>query len=120
MGLPPCEDPPAAASDADVVGLTLPPSSTVTSVMPTGPITQVTGYVAMTPIQVRVDFQSRTDIQVISAEDEGFEAEVLVSDGEHRTFFKAQATCSEGSLFVAVVAPEEEASAVPTPTGGQT
>lgn len=118
LGLPPCEEPPPAASDAEVAGLILPPSSTVTTVQATGPITQVTGYVAMTPVQVRVDYQGRTDIEVISAEDEGFEAEVLVSDGEHRTFMKAQAHCSEGSLFVAVVAPEEQASAVPTPTGG--
>jgi len=118
QNLPPCADPPPAAANADVVGLILPPSATVTQVMSTGPITQVTGFVAMTPIQVRVDYQGRTDIQVISAEDEGFEAEVLVSDGEHRTFFKAQAQCSEGSLFVAVVAPEEQAGAVPTPSGG--
>ena len=115
--LPDCGPTPPAADDTDAPGLYLPDEAIVTQVKDNGPLTQVTGYVALTPIEMRVHYQERTDLDVIQVEDEGYEAEVLVSDGEHRLFVKAQALCSRGSNFVAVIAPEDDAAAVPTPAG---
>lgn len=117
LQLPPCASPPAAVADPPP-GATLPPGAVVTAVQEQGPVTQVMGYVPMTPIQLRVDLQTRAGLTVLTAEDEVFEAELLVSDGTHRTFLKAQAQCAEGSQFVALVAAELDPEAVlPTPTG---
>jgi len=100
-----------------VQGLHLPDESVVTSTRDTGPLTQVQGFVGLTPIQFRIYYQERDDLEVLHVEDEGFEAEILVSDGENRMFAKAQAFCSRGSNMVAIVAPETEAEAVPVPSG---
>ena len=115
--LPDCGPAPAAAASSDVPGLHLPDEAVVTQVRDNGPLTQVTGYVALTPIEVRVHYEERDDLQLIQVEDEGYESEILVSDGEHRLFVKAQALCSKGSNFAGVIAPEDAAGALPTPAG---
>ena len=72
----------------------------------------------MTPIQVRVFYQRQTEFEVLQIEDEIQESEMLLADGTHRLFVKAQAICELGSVFLAVVAPEGGGAEVPVPAGG--
>jgi hypothetical protein len=116
-GLGPCPSPPPPADVELPPGVLLPDGATVTSVNETGPLTNVQGFVPLTPVQVRVDYSERDDVEILTVEDEGFESEVLLSAGERRLFVKAQAICDRGSVFAAVLAPESAAAAVPTPSG---
>ena len=103
--LGPCADPPKAGAHAAVDGLVLPDEAVVTQVAPADPLTNVQGYLEMTPVQARAYYQEHPDLTVISVEDEVFEAEVLFQSGDWRVFFKAQAVCELGSVFVAIVSP---------------
>ena len=102
---------------AEVTGLVLPEGSVVTAVTVTDPVTTVQGWIPLTPIQVRVDYAGRADLEVLSVEDEVWESEVLATDGTTRLFVKSRAACADASMFVAVIAPEDAADAVPTPAG---
>lgn len=105
-GLGPCGDPPTPI-DADVPGLVLPTGAEVTRVSEQGPVTQVEGWVPLTPIGVRADFVTRDDVEVLTVEDEVWESETLLSTGTHRTFVKAQGICRTESVFVALVSAED-------------
>lgn len=118
--LPDCPPLPSPAAFEKPEGLHLPDEAVITSSRNNGPLTQVQGFVGLTPIQVRLYYEERKDLKVLHLEDEGFESEILVSDGENRLFVKAQASCSRGSNMVAVLAPEDEAGAVPVPAGSPT
>lgn len=109
-GLGPCQGEPPQAVEHDVDGLVLPEGARVTAVSPQGPVTQVEGWVEMTPVQIRADFVTRDDLTVISVEDEVWESESLLSDGGHRTFVKAQGICRTQSIFVALVSEETPAA----------
>lgn len=122
-GLGPCQDldpQPAVTPDGPVPGLVLPGDAVVTVVTATGPLVQVQGLVTRTPIQLRVWYQEESGLEVITVEDEVWESEALVSDGEWRLYVKAQALCATESAFVAFVGPEEAASALPVPSGAAT
>ena len=99
-------------------GTILPRSAVATRMRERGPTVRVTGYVPMRPIELRMYYESRQDLEILTIEDEIIEAEALLSDGAFRTFIKAQAVCDEGSTFLAVVAPELAAGEVPVPAGG--
>lgn len=120
--LGPCTSPPPAAADVGTVpGLYLPDGAVVTAASDTGPLTNVSGYVALTPIQLRVYYLELDllDVEVLQTEDEIRESETLLSDGEHRTYVKAQAACAQGSAFVAIVTAEDsgvDVPALPSPT----
>ena len=103
--LGPCDSSPKAADAEQPQGLVLPEEAVMIQVTPADPLTNVQGYVAMTPVQVRAFYQRHPDVTVISVEDEGFEAEILFEADARRVFIKAQAVCDLGSLFVAVVSP---------------
>jgi hypothetical protein len=118
--LPPCTSPPPAAETEPIEGLLLPDGAVVTSVTAADPLTTIEGYAPLTPIQLRVYYQRLDGVEVLKAEDEVWESETLITDGKHRLFVKAQAACSEGSILVAVVAPEAAAEAVPAPAGSPT
>ena len=115
--LPVCAEQPSPPPLPDVAGLTLPDEATVFSVYDVGTLTQAEGMVEMSPVQVRTYYEQRDDLQVISIEDERVEAEILVSDGTHRMFVKAQVACATASNFTATVGSEEDAGAMPTPAG---
>lgn len=115
--LPPCESPPAAADAAPVDGLVVPAGTVVTGVAPQGPLVSVQGYIPMTPIQIRMDYGERADVELLVLEDEVYEAEVLLASGAHRMYMKASARCEQGSSFSAVVAPEVDAEGLPVPDG---
>jgi len=117
-GLPPCESEPPAAEDTEVPGLVVPDGAVVTTVTPQDPLTRVDGYVAMTPVEVRAYYQQLDDLQIILIEDEVYEAEVLLSDGEYRSYVKALAQCAQASRFLVVVAPEGEGVTLPAPAQG--
>jgi hypothetical protein len=116
--LAPCEKQPPAAKKAKAVpGMYLPPKAKPAAKSHNGPLTTVTGFVGLNPLEVRKHYELRKDVELLSIEDEGFETEVLVSDGKYRMFFKASVLCRTGSNFAAVIAREEAAGAVPTPAG---
>jgi hypothetical protein len=118
--LPPCESPPPPADAEPPAGLAFPEGAYIVQVTPQDPLVNVVGWVPMTPIQVRMDYEAREDLHLILNEDEVFEAELLVSDGTHRTYLKANAACDRGSNLLAVVAPEVDADGLPVPSGGGT
>ena len=118
LGLPGCGKPPSPSADEAPPGSVLPPGTTVTAARSQPPISQFNGYVTMTPVQVREWIQAQDDLEVLVAEDEGFESELLVGNGKFRTFVKARAVCAEASLLAQVIAPADSAVQLPTPAGG--
>lgn len=117
--LPDCPSPPAGRSDK-VDGLLLPAGSVLTTVQAQDPLTTVQSFVPLTPVQFEAHYADRAGIEVLVTENEVYEAELLISDGSHRNFLKATATCSTGSQVLAVVAPEVDAEGLPLPQGGAT
>lgn len=115
--LPVCAEQPSPPPVPEVAGLTLPDEATVFSVYEVGSLTQAEGMVEMSPVEVRTYYEQRDDLQLLSVEDERVEAEILVSDGTHRIFVKAQVACATASNFTATVGAEAEAGAMPTPAG---
>lgn len=103
-----------------MAGLVLPDEAVVTDVMPEGPLTQVSGYVAMTPLDVRAWYEADPGIDLVTVEDEVFESELLVASGDRRMYLKALALCDRGSALEATVAPAGEDEALPTPAGRAT
>ena len=97
-----------------IPGLHLPPESMIFTRSELGPLTQVEGFVDLTPIEVR-DYYESADLEVIQIEDEGFETEALLSDGDHRMYVKARVLCRTGSNITATVGAESQAAALPTP-----
>ena len=103
--LGPCKGVPDSGVVADVKGLVVPEGAVLTRVTPADPLTNVQGYVPMTPVQLRAYYQQHPDLTIVSVEDEVHEAEVLHEADGVRVFVKAQAVCELGSMFVAVVSP---------------
>ena len=120
-GLPPCGEPPEPLAEQPAIdGLVLPEGAQITQVTETPPLTNVTAYVERTPVQIRLELEADPDLEILVSEDEVLEAELLVTDGSHRTFVKARAICDRASVVVGVVAPEEAGDVVPVPTGAAT
>lgn len=118
--LGPCDDLDLVAdpSAGDVEGLILPDEAVITSVEVQAPLTTVQGWVPATPLKVQDGYVDRPGLEVITLEDEVWESETLVADGQHRLFVKVQAVCEDGSVFLVVVAPDDQADALPVPAGG--
>ena len=106
--LGPCEDAPNRGRADEVQGLVLPPDAIVTKVSPAGPLTNVQGYLPMTPVEARAFYQRHEGLTILSVEDEVFESEVLFALDDRRVFVKSQAVCERGSVFVAVIAPDAQ------------
>lgn len=111
-----CEQTPTADGQAPE-GLLLPEGAVIQDVTPQGPLVNVTAYVEMTPVEFQQTYDD-LDLEILVSENEIFEAELLVSDGEYRNFLKAAALCKRGSSVLAVVAPEVDAEGLPIPQGG--
>jgi hypothetical protein len=116
--LGPCTVDPNTIDDEPVAGALLPDGAVLTSQTQQGPLTQIKGYIPMTPVQIRVFYQRQDTFDVVQVEDEVRESEILLADGNHRLFVKAQAICELGSVFLAVVAPESAGDQVPLPARG--
>lgn len=121
VALPPCTDPPQPVEELPPVeGAVLPPGTVVLDVTEQPPLTHLSGYVDMTPVNVRLWFEDNDDLEIIIIEDEVHESEMLVSDGSHRTYVKAAAICRTGSTVLGIVAEETAAEGLPVPTGAAT
>jgi hypothetical protein len=75
-------------------------------------ITVVEGYVEQLPGDLVKAFEAQKGVRVLFKEDEGFEAELLVSDGRHRAFWKVVRACPAGSRFTALYSAERSGDAV--------
>lgn len=89
--------------DERVTGLVLPEGAYLTEVVRQGPLVQVRGRVERTPLQLRAEYEQRTDVEVLTLEDEGGEVETLVTDGGHRTFLRGTAVCATATALDGVV-----------------
>lgn len=98
-----CPPPPTSLDHEPVEGLIIPPGTVVTDVQEVGPITSVTGFVLMTPLEIRDLYARDEDVELLYLEDEGFEAEILVEEGGIRTFIKATIRCRSGSAVASIV-----------------
>ena len=115
-GLPPCDDPPVPPAELTNADLgPVPPGSVVLTVRNHGTLTSAQGYSERTPVEIMVAYLRLDGWEVLSAEDEVFESEVLLDDGQHRVFVKSHATCDRGSAWVMHVS--ADADQVPTPVG---
>lgn len=103
-----CEPfPPDVRTDQEpIAGLVLPDGAVVTSVTTTGPLTEVDGFIALTPLEVRDHYGALENVDLLLLEDEGFEAETLISDGAYRMYLRARVVCATGSKFDATVGPD--------------
>jgi hypothetical protein len=119
--LPSCDRVPlgdGAGVTADVTGLVLPDGATVTSVVEQGGLTTVEATVRMTPLDVRAHFQNDAAVDVLRAEDEIFESEVLVRTEGQRMYLRATALCADGTALTAVVGPDSDDAGLPELQGG--
>ncbi|GAA3730453.1 hypothetical protein GCM10022225_10280 [Plantactinospora mayteni] len=98
---------------AEVAGLVLPPGARVTSTAVQGVLTTVEATIRLTPLDVRAHYQQRTDIELLSVEDEVFESEVLLRAQDRRTYLRATALCADGTALTAVVGPDSDDAGLP-------
>ncbi len=115
--LGPCQPVTDPALGVDVPGLVLPEGAFLLEVTEQDPLVNVRGYVPLTPILFQLTYRERPELEMISVENEIQESETLYSDGQHRVFMKAAAVCELGSVFIASIATDVNADAVPTPSG---
>lgn len=114
--LPDCDRVPLDESPeiaAEVTGLYLPEDARVTSVTEQGPLTTVSGTIRMSPLDIRDQYESRDDLDLLRVEDEVFETEVLVRAGGHRMYLMASALCADGSALTAIVGPDSDEAGLP-------
>ena len=114
--LPSCDRVPLdedAEVTAEVTGLVLPDGARVTSVVEQGALTTVEATIRLTPLDVRAHYESRGDIDLLRAEDEIFESEVLLRAQERRMYLRATALCADGTALTAVVGPDSEDAGLP-------
>ncbi len=116
-GLPACDEAPTPPADVRASDLgPIPPGSVVLTVRDHGTLASIQGYSERTPVEIMVAYLRLDGWEVLSAEDEVFESEVLLDDGVRRVFVKSQATCARGSAWIMHVSADPDQ--VPTPSGG--
>lgn len=101
-----CDLPPEAGPDAAPADLFLPRGAVVTEVELIGPITSVLAWVPMTPSQARRAYEGAAGYEIIMREDEGYDAEVTVTDGAARSFVEILAICDQASTINVVTSSE--------------
>ncbi|MBE1491780.1 hypothetical protein [Plantactinospora soyae] len=114
--LPSCDRVPldeGAEVAADVPGLVLPDGARVTSTVAQGALTTVEATIRLTPLDVRAHYEGRTDVELLSVEDEIFESEILLRAQERRMYLRATALCADGTALTAVVGPDSEDAGLP-------
>jgi hypothetical protein len=98
---------------ADIDGLVLPDGARVTSVREQGPLISVEGSIRMTPLELRADYETRGDVDLLRIEDETFEAEVLLRADGRRMYLLAMALCADGTALSAMIGPDSEDAGLP-------
>ena len=113
-----CPSPPAPGDvpEGSLEGFVLPPEVITRQVRSSGDITNLIGYIARTPLEVRAFYEDLEEGQIVNLEDEVIETEVLIVNGEHNTFARFSAICERGSRVVALVG-SRGSSGIPTPSG---
>ncbi len=104
--LPTCDEAPEAGPVAAPQGLFLPNGAVVTEVEDIGPITSVLAWVPMTPSQARRAYEGADGYEIVMREDEGYDAEVTVTDGAARSFVEIVAICDQASTINIVTSAE--------------
>lgn len=115
LELPACGKPPSPDPQPPPPGAVLPPESRITALREQPPRVQLNGYVMSTPRAVRAWVESQEALHVVAARDDGYEVEMLVTDGDWRTFIRARAICTDASLLSEVIAPASSDAVLPTP-----
>jgi hypothetical protein len=95
-------DPPAA--------LIVPDGIEVESISPQPPNEKVEGFLPMKPGDFVAHFEREKRLGILFSENEGRDAEMMVTDGKRRSFWKLTLACPEGSRFT-VLTGEEQAPA---------
>lgn len=98
MGPCPTQVPDAATTAPE--DLPLPPAAVVATSTTDGTLRSVQGFSARTPVEIMVAYLRLDDWTTLEAEDEVFEAELVLEHAGVRLFVKAQASCARGSAFV--------------------
>jgi hypothetical protein len=114
--LPSCDRVPldeAPEMDDPVDGLVLPDGARVTSVVEQGALVSVEGSIRMTPLDLRADYEGRSDVELLRIEDEVFETEVLLRAAGRRMYLRATALCADGTALMAVIGPDSEDAELP-------
>lgn len=114
----PCPAPPTPIAYEPVEGLVIPPGTVVTDVQEVGPITSVTGFVELTPIDIRDLYADDPAVELLYVEDEGYEAEILVEREGTRTFIKATIRCRTGSAVAGIVSTDPASLPLPGQQAG--
>ena len=119
--LPDCGDPPSEQDVGEVDGLVVPEGVRLTGIEHDGPLTTVTGWVGMNPIDVRTFYERRTlgVLKTLMIEDEILESEALMESRTHRLYIKAQAACRDASDLWIVVAEHVAKGQLPQPGSTQ-
>ncbi|MFC6020774.1 hypothetical protein ACFP2T_31975 [Plantactinospora solaniradicis] len=98
---------------SDVPGVVLPDGARVTSTVTQGALTTVEATIRLTPLDVRAHYEGREDVELLSAEDEIFESEILLRAQERRMYLRATALCADGTALTAVIGPDSEDAGLP-------
>lgn len=115
-----CDDAPASTGelDDDIAGLLL-ADVILTRIVEGDPVTEVTGWIAATPVDVKRRYETgQPGVRLLGSEDELVEAEVLLTDGDHRAYLTFTSVCDEASRFVGIIAPELADAPLPPLRGG--
>ena len=87
-------------------GLITPDGIEVEEVAPLPPNQKVTGFLPLTPSEFIKAFDEDKRLGILFREDEGRDAEMMVTDGKIRSFWKLTLACPEGSRFTALTGEE--------------
>jgi hypothetical protein len=93
----PCHRP--ATTVAGPEGLVVPEGTLFGSVRDAPPNRKAEGFVALTPARFVTYMERRADVGILFRESEGADAEVMVTDGRQRSFWKLVKACPDGSRF---------------------
>ncbi|NEE00216.1 hypothetical protein [Phytoactinopolyspora halotolerans] len=107
----PMDEEPEVSTDA--AGEFLPDGARVTSAREQGNLTSIEATVRMTPLDLRADYEGRTDIEILRIEDEVFETEVLARTAGRRMYLRATALCADGTALSAVLGPDSDDAGLP-------
>lgn len=100
-------------SGDEVDGLVFPDGARVSSVVEQGSLVTVEGSIRMTPLDLRADYEGRSDVELLRIEDEVFETEVLLRSAGRRMYLRATALCADGTALMAVIGPDSEDAGLP-------
>jgi hypothetical protein len=88
-------------------GLITPEGIEVEAIATEVPNQKVTGFLPMTPAGFLAAFGREKRLGILFKESEHRDAEMMVTDGRHRSFWKLTLACPEGSRFTVLTGDEQ-------------